>query len=130
MPFDAVRVEGLADLERGLRELSRDLKLGLNRDLVEAAQPARALAESLAVEKISGLARSKVPWQEMRLGTTGPLVYMAPKQRGTKHPLHQRPNFGALLVAKAMEPALAATEPQIAAAAQRAVDTTIRKAGF
>lgn len=128
MPFDAVKVEGLADLQRSLREVSKGIQANLTTELLVAAQPARAVAERLAVDRISRMRQSG--WNEMRLGTSGSIVYMAPKRRGRGNASRRRPNLGRLLVSRAMEPSLALTGQRIEAGAQKAVDRAIRQAGF
>lgn len=131
MPFKPVEIEGLAQLKRSLHEVSGGIEKNLTADLKEAARPAKDIAERLALSKISGMKRSRVHWNEMRLGVSGSIVYIAPKQRGAKRtPARRRPNLSSLIVEKAINPALEVSEHRIEAGAQKAVDRAIRAAGF
>jgi hypothetical protein len=100
-----IRVEGLRELQRAFKAADKTLQKDLRSGLRAAAEPVRASAESLAVEKI---ARIGVPWSRMRVGVTQRDVYVAPKQRGQKgrDQRLRRPNLFDLLMGRALQPAL------------------------
>lgn len=106
-------VEGLAGLQRAFAFAERDIRLDLRASLREAAEPVRADSETLAVQRITNIG---VPWSRMRVGVTRTLVYVAPRERGTKGRGNQRfrrPNLRDLLLDRAMNPALDQNQSQI-----------------
>ena len=107
---NAVRVEGLRELQRAFKRADRTLALELRHALRDAAEPVRATAEQLAV---SAIPKVTLPWSRMRVGVTQSLVYVAPRQRGAKSPARRRPNFAVLLLGRAMEPALAENREEV-----------------
>lgn len=126
-----VEVEGLAELQRALRELPGGIQQALKRGLIQGAEPIRTRAEALAAAEISGMSRQVTAhWQGMRVGTQGPLVYLAPASRGARHQPRRRPNLGGLLLGKAMEPALVQGEDRLSAAVEREIDKAVAAAGF
>lgn len=100
-----IRVEGLRELQRAFKAADATLQKNLREGLRAAAEPVRASAETLAVEKI---ARIGVPWSRMRVGVTQREVYVAPRQRGQKgrDQRLRRPNLFDLLMGRALQPAL------------------------
>jgi hypothetical protein len=91
----------------------------------EAAEPVRSTAERLAVSEISGVRRGRKRWQQMRVGTTRTLVYVAPVQRGVKTTGRnqlRRPKFADLLMDRAMQPALERNEARVDRAFERLFD--------
>jgi hypothetical protein len=100
-----IRVEGLRELQRAFKAADKTLQKDLRSGLRAAAEPVRASAETLAVEKIT---RIGVPWSRMRVGVTQREVYVAPRQRGQKGKDQRlrRPNLFDLLMGRALEPAL------------------------
>ncbi len=81
MAAAGIRVEGLAELHRALRLADRQQRLGIRKAERQVAEPVAREAEQLAVRQISHIG---VPWSRMRIGITQKLVYVAPKQRGSK----------------------------------------------
>ena len=107
----AVRVEGLAALQRANAMVEREVSVELKEALRDAAAPVATDARSLARTHIR---RIGDPWSEMRLGVTRRAVYVAPKQRGrNRNPRLRRPNLGRLLVGRAMAPALEQNRSEI-----------------
>lgn len=101
-------VTGLDELNRALRRSSKEVRLGVRKELRRVAEPVRAEAEQLAVEKIR---RIGLKWSKMRIGLTlsENIIYVAPRQRGVKRrgpDPRKRPNLADLLMTRAMEPAL------------------------
>lgn len=98
-----VRIDGLRELSRAFavadRRLSREFRKGLR----SAAEPIRADAESLAVERIS---RIGLEWSRMRTGVSRTSVYVAPRKRGSKTGAGKRRNLFDLLGFRSLEPAL------------------------
>lgn len=91
---DAIRVKGLADLNRALRLAEKDVRLGIRAEYRTVAEPVRADAESFAAASISNIG---VPWSQMRIGVTQRAVYVVPKRRGVKKRSRRRPNLAGLL---------------------------------
>lgn len=117
MPAErTIRVEGLADLNRAFALADRKVRLEKNQQLRELAEPVRVDAENLAVATIPRIGLS---WSRMRVGVTRTTVYVAPKQRGSRHPGTRRPNLAGLLHGRAMVPALNANTPQIVGGVDR-----------
>ena len=103
---EAVRVEGLRELERAFKLYGRGLERGVREALETAAEPVRTDAQSLAV---SSIPRIGIPWSRMRIGVTRRTAYIAPNERGKRtqrDPRRGRPNLRNLLLDRAMEPAL------------------------
>ena len=106
---DAIRVDGLAELQRAFTAADRALREDLRDALQEAAAPVRRDAQAMAGVTIHNL-RPGDPWTRMRIGQTGSVVYVAPVERGASARANQRRrrrNFKGLLLNRAMEPALA-----------------------
>lgn len=99
---DAIKVQGLRELDRAFLRASKTLDKELRAGLREAAEPVRRDAENRALERIT---RIGVPWSRMRVGVTRTLVYVAPRERGRNRQL-RRPNLAGLLMDRAMQPAL------------------------
>lgn len=101
-----VRVAGLKELNRALKRTSKDVRLGIRKELRAVAEPVRSDAETLAFARISHIG---VPWSRMRVGVTLDTVYVAPRQRGVGSrgsSSRRRPRLAGLLMDKAMRPAL------------------------
>jgi hypothetical protein len=65
------------------------------------------------MSSIRGMPRSP-NWSRMRVGVTRNLVYVAPRQKGTRgRGPRRRPKFADLLMGRAMEPALERNTPGI-----------------
>jgi len=124
-----IHVRGLDGLNRALRRSSRDVRLGIRKELREVAEPVRAEAEHRAHSEISGIARGRgrSHWERMRVGLSlaHDLIYVAPRQRGVKGrgaDPRRRPNLADLMMGRAMEPALEHHQAQIEARVGRALD--------
>ena len=106
-------VRGLRDVQAGFKNAEKDVRLGLRRGLRQVAEPVAAEAERLAMSQIRRVPRSP-RWSKMRIGVTRTLVYVAPRQKGTRGRGDPRrrgqgfatPDFGTLLMDRAMQPAL------------------------
>lgn len=100
----AVRIRGLAELQRDFRKISKDLTKELRNELKEAAEPVRAAAESKALSEIRNMPRSP-HWAGMRVGVAGRgMVYVVPRAR--RRGGSGRTNLKTLLLERAMDPAL------------------------
>lgn len=106
----AIRVKGLADLNRALKVAERDVRLGIRAELRHVAEPVRADAETLATARISHIGPN---WSRMRVGVTQSSVYVVPRQRGTKTGRRKRPNLAVRLMNDAMQPALDRNVPEV-----------------
>ena len=106
MADNAVRIQGLRELEAAFKAYGRGMEKGVAEALDAAAEPVRSEAEALAVVAID---RSAVDWTRMRVGVTRRTAYIVPEQRGRGTPQNRRrPNVKERLLGLAMEPALAA----------------------
>lgn len=101
---NAVRVEGLRELDRAFRLYGRGLEKGISEALEASAQPVKSDAQSLALTAIKpGI----IPWSTMRVGVTRRTAYVAPATRGKrKSSRKQAEAFKDRLLGRAMEPAL------------------------
>jgi hypothetical protein len=118
-----VHVRGLAELNRALRRTDRDTRLGIRKELRSVAEPVRRDAETLAEATIPRIGHD---WSRMRTGVTQSLVYVAPRERGTKVKSRRRKNLATLLMDRAMDPALARNEDRIEDDFEDVVDRVCR----
>ncbi len=95
-----IRVEGLRELQRGLRGMNRDLGKQLTLELREVAEDVKTLAQEKAVANIPNIGDD---WSRMRIGVTTKMVYVAPARR--RRGGSPRKNLAGLLVSRAMQPA-------------------------
>jgi hypothetical protein len=107
----AVRIEGLQELERAFRLYGNGLEKGVREALETAAEPVRTDAQALAVSSIRNIGMT---WSRMRIGVTRRTAYIAPQERGrARRPNRYRPNLKGLLLDRAMEPALTRNIPRV-----------------
>lgn len=118
MPPAVLRVEGLGELRRATSRLSRDFGRGIREALEAAGEPVRQDASNLALNRISGMQRGRVPWHRMRIGVTRSIVYVAPEQRGVKGgrvgDRRRRPRLKTPMLEKALYPAVEQNRDKIA----------------
>jgi hypothetical protein len=99
-----VRVQGLHELQAALAKADRQTRLGVRAGLRQVAEPVQRGAEDLAQANIHRIGSR---WSRMRVGITRDLVYVAPRQRGSRgRRPSSRPNLAPLLMDRAMQPAL------------------------
>jgi hypothetical protein len=110
MPFTGVRVSGLRDLDRAFAKFGRDEKQALRGALASAVEPVRKRAEELADQNIRNIGPA---WEQMRVGVTTKVVYVAPSRRRGRNPNLARPNLAPLLMDRAMSPALEESIPEV-----------------
>lgn len=120
-----VQVDGLADLSRALGKVNRDAARTVRAEIIEAAQPARPVAEGYAISRISNMTG---PWSRMRIGMTVNGVYLAPASRRSRG--SPRPNLSPLLRKKSMEPAVERESPRIHKRVDEALQRLGESAGF
>lgn len=108
MPPPPIRVEGLASLSRAFALADKTVKNELVGELKIAGIPVASKAERLAHGTIPGIGRPRPKsWGNMRVGFSRHTVYVVPRQRGLKGSSpRKRQNIKALLLDRAMEPAL------------------------
>lgn len=118
MSQGVIRVKGLSDLNRALARTSKEVRVGIRKELASVAEPIRSDAESFAGSKIRNL-HAGDRWAGMRTGVSIGSIYVVPKPRGVKKGnKRKRSNLADLLMDRAMQPAL----DRNAAAAEREVD--------
>lgn len=106
----AVVLRGQRELLAALAKADRDTRLGVRRELRDVAEPVRRDAQALALSTIRRMPASS-RWAGMRIGVTQKLVYIAPRQKGTRgRRKGSRPNLADLLMGRAMQPGLARHE--------------------
>ncbi|TMQ03786.1 MAG: hypothetical protein E6J91_45795 [Deltaproteobacteria bacterium] len=106
MEGPAVVVRGQRELSRAFAKADRETRLEWRRTLRQLAEPVRSDAEQLALQTIRNMPKSP-KWARMRTGVTQKLVYVAPRQKGTRgRGRGRRPNLADLLMDRAMQPAL------------------------
>lgn len=107
----AVSVRGLRNVQAGFVNADREIRLGFRVGLRQVAEPVASTAEQLAASTIR---RIGPRWSRMRIGITRTLVYVAPRERGTRRrERSSRPNLAPLLMDRAMQPALDRHESEI-----------------
>ena len=115
-----VRVEGLHELQAALAKADRETRLGVRGGLRKIAEPVQRGAEELARANIT---RIGPRWSRMRVGITRDLVYVAPRERGTRgRSGKHRPNLAPLLMDRAMQPALDQHTAEIEAGFEELLD--------
>lgn len=77
---EAVRIEGLRELERAFKLYGRGLEKGVREALEASAEVVRPDAESLTRSSIKV---SKIDWSTMRVGVTKRTAYVASSKRRT-----------------------------------------------
>ena len=125
MPAEGVRIEGLAELNRAFRQLSTDSARELRGELLKAAEPVRAAAQTLAGQRITNIGPV---WSGMKAGATSRYVYVSPKAR--RRGGSPRPNLGGLLMKRAMQPALAKEAPTVEGRLERLFNRLADRHGF
>jgi len=120
-----IRIQGLKELTRSFNRLGADFKVALRVELADLAEPTRADAEERAAREIRNIGDR---WEQMRIGITGQVVYVAPKAHRRKG--SPRPNLAPLLMDRAMQPALDSHADQIEAGVGRLFDRLAGEEGF
>lgn len=127
MANDVIRVEGLRELERAFRLVSKDETKLLRAGIKGAAQPVKLAAEGKAISSIRRMPHSP-KWAVMRLGYARNLVYMVPKQKGVRgRGPRARRNLSQLLLNRSMIPAVEQNRAAVERAVQHVLDTVGRQ---
>lgn len=121
-----VKIDGLAEFERALKVAEPVVYRELRKALEDAARPTAERSHSLALQNIPKVTD---PWSQFRVGSTTQVVYVAPKQRGSKAGPRKRPNFASLLIKRALEPAVPFAEVELREQAEIALNRAIAEAG-
>lgn len=126
-----VRVRGLRELTRTFRALSKELSNEVRDELLNAVEPVKERAEQFALARIRNVPQSP-EYAEMRTGVSRArgVVFMVPAWRSKRRPNRRRPNFGDLLLDRAMDPALAEKEDDIVRGVERTLDHLAGEHGF
>jgi hypothetical protein len=113
-------IRGLHELQASLAHADRSVRLGVRKGLRQAAEPVQRGAEELAQTNIRNIGPK---WSRMRVGVTRNLVYVAPRQKGTRgRGPRRRPNLADLLMDRAMQPALDQHEAEVEARLEELLD--------
>jgi hypothetical protein len=110
---------GFRELNLAYKGAERDVRLRWRASLRKVAEPVRRDVERLALSSIRRMPGSP-KWARMRVGVTQRVVYVAPRQRGTRGrgPRSRGantgpPSFADLLADRALEPGLERNEEQM-----------------
>lgn len=103
MPENAIRIEGLRELERAFKVYGRGMEKGVREALEAGAEVVRPDVESLAEQTIK---RSAIDWTRMRVGVVRRVGYVAPIQRGNRSLRSSRRARGAKFKARMLEHAM------------------------
>ena len=125
MPQDVtLAVDGLTGLSKACKLVGKEASRELRTTLRKAAEPVRVGAETRAVQAIANIGPN---WSRMRTGVTTRVVYVAPRERGSK--AHRRTRtaaraqadraFATRLMDRAMVPALRSSVPFVVTAVDR-----------
>lgn len=112
-------VTGMKEVNAAFKKVGDDLAEQKVPFLKQISEPVRVDAERFAVAFIPTVTHR---WSRMRVGVTKRNVYVAAKTRGARIPTLRRPNFGDLLLKRAMEPALERNRVQIEQELEKLVD--------
>lgn len=122
----AIRVTGLAQLQRVFAVMGKDAERGLRKDLRKIAEPVRVKAAGLSRSEVSHIGDR---WSRARLGVSGRgTVYVVPTSR--RRGGSPRPNLGALLQERAYQPALEQSQGEVVRGVEAFLDDFIRAHGF
>ena len=122
----AIRVTGLAQLQRVFAVMGKDAERGLRKDLRKIAEPVRVKAAGLSRSEVSHIGDR---WARARLGVSGrAVVYVVPTSR--RRGGSPRPNLGALLQERAYQPALEQSQGEVVRGVEAFLDDFIRAHGF
>lgn len=120
-----VVVRGLRDLSSAYAKLGRATSREFRASERAIAEPVRRDAEVLAKSEIRNIGTA---WPRMRTGVSRSVVYVAPKQKGTRgRGPRRRPNLADLLMDRAMEPALDRNEARVEREIEAAVDRALAR---
>lgn len=110
MASGTIRVEGLRELTRAFKAISKDLDKEVVDGLKDAAEPVKRDAEALAMGRITNMTTH---WSQMRIGVSRAkgLVFMVPLARRAGG--RPRPNLSPLMLERAMDPAVNKNSAQI-----------------
>jgi len=112
-----VYVTGITELNRAFAHADKQVQAGLRVELATIAEPVRVTAQQLALTEITNMTEA---WSQMRVGTTGKFVYVAPQSRRKRG--SPRPNLAGLLMDRALQPAADANEGKVADGVEHLVD--------
>lgn len=126
-------VTGFTQLERDLKATGPALIKQMQIGLRLAVEPIKKDAEALALSDIRRMKAAKQkppPWSVQKIGQTTREVYMVPKEKGARgvtNARRRRPNFAALMLGRAYDPALEANRVQVTNTVDRLVGTVTRE---
>lgn len=118
---EAVRVDGLRELDRALAKINRDAQKRVREALMEEARP------------VSDTAKQKLSrYQGAQIGKISPRarVGVITVEDRARKVSGLRPDFGSLIMARGLEPALDEHEGDVVRGVERALDRLGQSAGF
>lgn len=107
------RVNDLQIVTRGLQQVDREISRGITVELHSIGDLVARDARNLALTRIRKMSSSPT-WSLMRVGQTPRLIYVVPRNKGTRRRLPtSRPNFSPLMLDRAMRPAVRRNRSEI-----------------
>lgn len=122
--MDSRSIRNIDEVNRALLLAGADFHKEKNLRLRSFARPVANDAQRLATERITNIGRQ---WDDMRVGVTPDMVYVAPRQRGTKIASRKRVKFAALLMGTAMIPALELNRDSVARKIDELCERMVRR---
>lgn len=122
MPNGSIR--NMDEVNRALLLAGADFNKQKNLRLRGFARPVANDAQRLATERISHIGTR---WDDMRIGVTPDMVYVAPVARGSKVGNRKRRKFAALLMGRAMIPALELNRDSVASKIDALCERMVRR---
>lgn len=127
MASAAVRVQGLADLQRAFRVANKEVARDVRTAIEQAGEPIRQQAQLLVRTEVSGMARSQIPWWTIRTGVERNTIgYIVPAQRGGRGRSRRSRRNLAGLIAEREERALAANTSRVVDEFEQALEEVAR----
>jgi hypothetical protein len=112
-----IEVKGLREMQKAARIAGKTTNKEVQKALRDAGGPVADRAESLARSEIRN---ATLPWSRMKVGSTVKSVYITPAARRSGG--SPRPNYGVLLLERAMNPAVEQTMDETVRRLEKAID--------
>lgn len=112
-----IQVMGLREFQRACSKAEKATRTEVRSALREAGAPVREHAEHLAQTQIRN---AGMRWSRMKIGSTTSMVYVAPAARRAGG--SPRPNFGGLLMKRALLPAVDEKRDEVIERFEKALD--------
>jgi hypothetical protein len=105
-----VEINQVQLVNRAIAAADSEIQAGAKKEILSIGELVAGRIEVLSLTRIRNIGPV---WWDMRVGQNPNLVYVVPRQRGTKVPARKRKQFAVLMLRKAFDPASAASRPEI-----------------